>query len=71
AASIDRALCANPQYAYARSLGQLDEARAMHCPDLCHRWHLHASKTGRRIGDVKPPVLARVMDADFFKASPA
>ena len=54
---IDAALERNPQYAYARSMGQLGALR----PVLCHRpmdsFQADALSQGRRLGDVKPPAL--------------
>jgi len=69
AAAADRALCTNPQYAYARSLGQLGPLRVSRCPDLAHRWLMRAARDGRRIGDVKPPVLAGPGDLDFLRGA--
>ena len=56
-AAVEVALCANPQYAYARSLGQLAslQVSAVHAPLACLQ--NAAIAEGRRLGDLKPPAL--------------
>jgi hypothetical protein len=63
AAATERRLCANPQYAYARALGQLQPLRSRAVPDLLERVMTNQSQRGRRIADIKPPVL--ICDADL------
>jgi len=60
--AVERALCANPQYAYARSLGQLRELRALHRPDLRARLAQDTLANGGRLADIKALGL-RVHDA--------
>lgn len=57
AAAVEAALCANPQYAYARSLGQLAslQVSTVHAPLACLQ--NAAMAAGRRLGDLKPPAL--------------
>jgi len=54
---IEKALCTNPQYAYARKLGQLTPLRMLH---ICHAYSV-VERTmvdrGTRLGDVKPVAL--------------
>lgn len=59
AARLDKALRDNPQYDYARRLGQLGPIvpRRVHGPmELYCETQLRA---GRRLGDIKPPALSR------------
>jgi hypothetical protein len=58
---LDRHLKENPQYAYARTLGQLGppkvfrisgDAYAKYCRRLC--------SLGQRLGDIKPAVLSTI-----------
>ena len=57
AAATERRLCANPQYGYARTIGQLGPLRSRPVPDLLERLMTNQSEHGRRLADVKPPVL--------------
>lgn len=54
---VDRRLCANPQYAYARGLGQLRPLRLVPRHDLHERFLDAELARGARLGDIKPPVL--------------
>jgi hypothetical protein len=54
---VERGLCRNPQYAYARSLGQLGPLRPCAVPDLLDRFVTDQAQRGRRLGDIKPPAL--------------
>jgi hypothetical protein len=54
---IERRLCENPQYAYARRLGQLDPLRLMPVEQLFDRYAQAHVGLGVRLGDVKPAVL--------------
>lgn len=56
---IDKRLCANPQYAYARQLGQLAPVRAMFVAGAERKYFEWQVRQGRRFGDVKPPALMR------------
>lgn len=57
AAGMDQALGANPQYAYARRLGQLGPVRPVLCASPMARYTDWAVRQGRRLGDIKPPLL--------------
>jgi hypothetical protein len=57
AQACDGALRSNPQYAYARDLGQLQSVRDLRCQDPLARYLAWRVKTGQRLGDVKPPAL--------------
>ena len=55
---LERALEANPHYALARRLGQLDPLRVVEVnPNAAQDSLREASLRGARIGDVKPPTL--------------
>jgi hypothetical protein len=54
---IEKRLCANPQYAYARQIGQLAPLRPMRIPDLWERYVEYECNRGRRLGDIKPAVF--------------
>jgi hypothetical protein len=54
---IERRLCDNPQYAYARRLGQLDPLRLMPVAQLFDRYAQANMDLGVRLGDVKPAAL--------------
>ena len=60
--AVERALCTNPQYAYARSLGQLRDLLALHRPDLRARLAQDTLANGGRLADIKALGL-RVHDA--------
>jgi hypothetical protein len=53
----DMELRANPQYAYARDLGQLAPVRAVRCPDPLGRFLAARQRAGQKLGDIKPPAL--------------
>ncbi len=59
AATLDTALCRNPQYAYARSLGQLRPVRVQTVPALFDRYAAQQMARGVRLGDVKPLALRK------------
>lgn len=54
----DRALECNPQYAYARRLGQLAPVAVHRCVEPLATWTDRYLKRARRLGDIKPPVLS-------------
>jgi hypothetical protein len=56
---LDGLLRANPQYDYARNLGQLGPIAAHRLPDAFAAYRENASAEGRLIGTVKPPVLVK------------
>jgi hypothetical protein len=58
-AGLDAALETNPQYAYARRLGQLAPLRAIHCSDALGRVETALMARRVRLGDVKPLALRR------------
>ena len=57
AASIDSALGANPQYAYARKLGQLAPLRAVRCTHPLQSWIESSLARDQKLGDIKPCAL--------------
>lgn len=58
ATRADAALCANPQYAYARQLGQLAALEIRRCERPLETWQRDAVERGIRLGDIKPPALS-------------
>jgi hypothetical protein len=63
ARALDEALHANPQYAYARKIGQLAPLAPRRVADLAGRMQQAALARGQRLGDAKPSVLGRVDEA--------
>ena len=61
---MERALCENPQYDYARRLGQLAPLTVHRVTQPLEKYHAHELRRGRRLGDIKPPLLATPADAD-------
>jgi hypothetical protein len=59
---IDRRLHANPQYAYARRIGQLQPLRCASVSHLFDRFVRDQVGRGARLGDVKPAVLRKERD---------
>jgi GH3 auxin-responsive promoter len=47
----------NPQYSYARQLGQLDPVIPMLCDSPLSHWLSHRLAQGQRLGDIKVPAL--------------
>jgi hypothetical protein len=63
---IEQYLCTNPQYAYARKLGQLGPLTLTTHPDPLQRYTLHAAQR-QRLGDVKvPALLPPTMEIELF-----
>lgn len=67
---MDTALRANPQYAYARDLGQLKPLQAVRVPQLAARLQQAALAQGQRLGDAKPGVLGRLGEPDLMSQAP-
>lgn len=65
-AAVDVALCANPQYAYARALGQLAPVEAWPVAAPLARLQRAALALGRRLGDLKPPALGGAKESAWF-----
>ena len=59
---VEQRLRRNPQYAYARRLGQLQPLRLIHIAKLFERYTEAHIKLGVRLGDVKPAVLRNECD---------
>ncbi|MEA2236936.1 MAG: hypothetical protein QOC81_1660 [Thermoanaerobaculia bacterium] len=59
---VERRLCDNPQYAYARRLGQLNPLRLMPVASLFDRYAQACVVLGVRLGDVKPAALRNERD---------
>jgi hypothetical protein len=55
--TVDQNLNVNPQYAYARALGQLGAVRGRAVSDLVTAFNRACTEAGMRLGDVKPPTL--------------
>jgi hypothetical protein len=70
-AEVERRLCENPQYAYARRLGQLKALRLMPVRDLFDRYAAAQMARGARLGDVKPAALVNTWTAAVSAAGPA
>lgn len=56
--SVEQALCRNPQYAYARRLGQLAPLEVRRCVRPLETWLRAGLERGQRLSVVKPPVLS-------------
>jgi len=54
---LDRALRSNPQYQYARDVGQLGAITAYRVKNPLEKYLNYALKQGQRLGDIKPPAL--------------
>ncbi len=67
---LDQALCANPQYAYARALGQLGAVAAHRVELLAARMQALSLARGQGLGDAKPAVLGRIDDPDLALLAP-
>lgn len=65
AGRLDHALRANPQYAYARDLGQLGPLAVRLVDHLAARLQAQALAQGQRLGDAKPTVLGRLGEAEL------
>jgi hypothetical protein len=55
--AVEQRLCRNPQYAFARRIGQLRPVRLVEMPGLYDRYVDVQVKRGIRMGDVKPLAL--------------
>jgi hypothetical protein len=56
-------LSRNPQYAYARRIGQLNALQLRHLSHPVQKWTRLRQAKGQRMGDIKPPTL--IDDADI------
>jgi hypothetical protein len=65
AEKVDAALQANPQYEYARKIGQLQPLQIEFVATLQQQWLARALARGQQLGDVKPPVLTQ--DSSWLK----
>lgn len=59
---VERALRRNPQYAYARDLGQLGPLTPIAAPAVDQAYRDWALARGQRLGDIKPPSLCPQRD---------
>jgi hypothetical protein len=57
ASRLDESLHDNPQYGYARHLGQLGQVRARRVARPMEEYTSFAVAQGHRLGDIKPPAL--------------
>ncbi|MER9410710.1 GH3 auxin-responsive promoter family protein [Mesorhizobium sp. M0589] len=65
---LDAELAANPQYEYARRIGQLGPVQATPVEDLYGRLKRHRLKGGISIAGMKAPVLLRQADSELIAA---
>jgi hypothetical protein len=71
AIALDGKLHANPQYAYARNLGQLVAPRVVNCGrNAAERYLERCVLLGQRAGDVKPTSLHRADDWENWFLAP-
>lgn len=63
---VEENLSLNPQYQYARKLGQLAEVKLLHVKNLSSLYLRYKAHKGPRIGDIKVPVLCS--DTDFYSS---
>jgi hypothetical protein len=66
ATAIEQRLRSNPQYDYARKIGQLAPATYEIVDDLLERYLQLETRRGRRLADIKPPAL--ITDAATVEA---
>ena len=59
AAVVEDRLRANPQYDYARRMGQLAPMTVQPVDRLIERYFTYETNRGRRLADIKPPALLR------------
>jgi hypothetical protein len=59
---LERNLLDNPQYAYARRLGQLKAVKPILCRNPLSSWLEHRVSQGQRLGDIKVPALLTTAD---------
>ncbi len=65
-ADLEESLRKNPQYNLARMLGQLKPLTMRKIPDLIGSFQKSQVELGRRLGDIKPPVI--VQDPSWLKS---
>ncbi len=65
---VERRLSANPQYAYARRIGQLEPLDVRTVPRLFERFVDSQLARGARLGDIKVPILRTEWSADASSA---
>lgn len=59
---VENRLSANPQYEYARRIGQLDALSVLHIEQPLALWMRRKSQNGIRLGDIKVPCLCAETD---------
>ncbi len=69
AATVEAELCRNPQYAYARRLGQLQPVAVRRVCDPIAAWMRRGLRRGQRLGDIKVPSLATGSDVEMLVGS--
>lgn len=62
--NLEKNLSKNPQYAYAREMGQLKELELFHVKSLSKCYLEYKAKRGFRMGDIKVPSLCT--DQEFY-----
>jgi hypothetical protein len=68
AQQLDRALHDNPQYAYARQIGQLAPVTPHCCEQPLARWLQWRLAQGQRLGDIKLPALLGIAAAGNWQS---
>jgi len=61
---IEQKLSQNPQYSYARKIGQLEKLKIFYVQALSKSYLEYRTKKGSRMGDIKIPSLC--MDKEFY-----
>jgi hypothetical protein len=69
--AVEQRLTANPQYAYARRLGQLAPLKAVRVVDPLSRYCDRCTARGQRVGEIKPAALRREADWEMVMLGPA
>ncbi len=62
---VEQELMRNPQYAYARKMGQLEKVETIIVPGLMRLYIGYKNETGNRVGDIKVPALST--DGEWLK----
>ena len=65
----DSRLMKNPQYRYAREIGQLPPIEARRIADPLGAYKDICMQFGQRLGDIKPPALASTAWSEKFNES--
>ena len=69
AETVDSRLMKNPQYRYAREIGQLPPLEPRRIADPLGTYKEICMRSGQRLGDIKPAVLASIQWGEQFRES--